>query len=115
MRFRELDVWKRSYLLSKQVYALMTKCRDYGFKDQICRSSVSVISNIAESSERGNNKDYIRFLYLSKGSCAELYTQLMTAKDFGYMSAEQANELLDEADQVNKMIGGYIKYLSKNI
>lgn len=115
MRFRELEVWKRSYLLSKKVYALMTECKDYGFKDQICRSSVSVPSNIAEGSERGNNKDFIRFLYFSKGSCAELYTQLMMAKDFGYMSAEQANKLLDEADQVNKMIGGYIKYLAKSI
>lgn len=46
----------------------MTECKDYGFKDQICRSSVSVPSNIAEGSERGSNKDFIRFLYFSKGS-----------------------------------------------
>lgn len=85
MRYKELEIWKRSYQVVLQVYSLLKTCRDHGLKDQISRSAVSVPSNIAEGSERGSYKDNIRFLYIAKGSCAELATQISLAVDLGYI------------------------------
>ncbi|SFD75151.1 four helix bundle protein [Pseudoalteromonas denitrificans] len=81
MKFEDLDVWKRSARLSSEIYKQFASCKDFGFKDQITRSSLSVPSNIAEGYERYSNKDTIRFLYYSKGSSAELRTQLYIAME----------------------------------
>ncbi|HIF9100367.1 TPA: four helix bundle protein [Photobacterium damselae] len=113
MRCKDLEIWKRSYQLSVSVNMLMKDCRDFGLKDQICRASVSIPSNISEGAERGSNRDFIRFLYFSKGSCAELYTQLMMVRDFEYADECIVLPLLEEAARVNKMIGSYIHYLKK--
>ncbi|MGF1726752.1 four helix bundle protein [Photobacterium nomapromontoriensis] len=114
MRYKELDIWKRSYQVANQVYSAMKTCRDFGFKDQICRSAVSVPSNIAEGSERGSSKDNIRFLYYAKGSCAELSTQLLLAGDFGYLPQQYAFTLEQEVADISRMIAGYINYLLRN-
>ncbi|MEZ9006725.1 four helix bundle protein [Vibrio sp. 10N.247.311.59] len=72
MRFEDLDVWKRSARLSVEVYRHFKESRDFGFKDQITRSSLSISSNIAEGYERRSNKELINFLSYAKGSCGEL-------------------------------------------
>lgn len=91
----------------------MRTCKDFGFKDQICRSSVSVPSNIAEGSERGSNKDNMRFLYYAKGSCAELLTQVLLAQEFGYLPKDEVSGLTIELEEISKMLAGYINYLNK--
>ena len=77
--FRDLNVWQKSKGLAVTIYRITQEgefSRDFGFRDQIRRAAVSVPSNIAEGDERGTNKDAIRFFYISKGSLAELQTQL---------------------------------------
>ncbi len=113
MRFKELDVWKRSFKVSVYICKSMRSCKDLGFKDQICRSSVSVPSNIAEGSERGSNKDNIRFLFYVKGSCAELLTQVLLATEIGYLKKDEVSNLIIELEEINKMIAGYIRYLQR--
>ena len=76
-KFEDLDVWKESVVLSVKIYKHFSEIKDYGFRDQIQRSAVSVPSNIAEGYDCKSNKEYIRFLYISRGSCAELRTQLI--------------------------------------
>ncbi|EGQ7833819.1 four helix bundle protein [Vibrio vulnificus] len=115
MRYKELEIWKRSYQVVLQVYNLLKTCRDYGLKDQISRSAVSVPSNIAEGSERGSYKDNIRFLYIAKGSCAELATQISLAADLGYIPIEAGRKLESEILEIGRMIGGYIKFLSQHV
>ncbi|HFQ4982558.1 TPA: four helix bundle protein [Vibrio vulnificus] len=115
MRYKELEIWKRSYQVVLQVYNLLKTCRDYGLKDQISRSAVSVPSNIAEGSERGSYKDNIRFLYIAKGSCAELATQISLAADLGYIPIEAGQKLESEILEIGRMIGGYIKFLSQYV
>ena len=71
MKFEDLEVWKRSSRLSVELYKCLADCRDYGFKDQITRSGLSIPSNIAEGMDRSSHKEKIRFLDIAKGSCAE--------------------------------------------
>ena len=114
MRFKELEVWKRSFKVALYINKQMRTCKDFGFKDQICRSSVSVPSNIAEGSERGSNKDNIRFLYYAKGSCAELLTQSLLAQEFGYLPKDDVSRLTLELEEISKMLAGYINYLNRD-
>lgn len=82
--YRNLLVWQKAKTLADSVYRLTSESpasQDYGLRDQLQRSAVSIASNIAEGDERNTNKDSIRFLYISKGSCAELITQLEIANE----------------------------------
>lgn len=78
--FEDLKVWKTACNLAVTIYDSFKTCRDYGLKDQITRSAVSVASNIAEGAERDSGPDFIRFLNIAKGSAAELRTQLYIAE-----------------------------------
>jgi four helix bundle protein len=91
MRFEDLDVWKESMDLAEKVYKAFSKCNDFGFSDQIQRAAVSVSSNIAEGSDRQINKEFIQFFYITKGSCAELRTQLILANRLNCMETEDSN------------------------
>ena len=76
-RVEDLFVWKKAILLAKEIYPLIKNLKEYALKDQIFRSSISIASNIAEGYERQTNKELIRYLYIAKGSCGELRTQLI--------------------------------------
>ena len=76
MAFEDLDVWKRSASLSTEIYIELKQLKDFGFKDQITRSGLSIPSNIAEGIDRNSDKETINFLSYAKGSCAELRTQI---------------------------------------
>jgi four helix bundle protein len=75
--FRNLDVWKKSLDLSISVYQHTTSVKDFGFKAQISRCSLSVPSNIAEGYSRQTPKETVQFLFIARGSCAELETQCL--------------------------------------
>ena len=114
MQFEDLDVWKRSHLLAVKIYKSFSKSTDYGFKDQITRSALSVPSNIAEGYERYSAKNKIRFLFYSKGSCAELRAQVYIAIDIGYIGQTDGQSIIRETTEVSKMLQGLIKALSKS-
>ncbi len=108
-RFEDLEVWKRAYNLSVEVYKLFSGCKDYGFKDQITRASLSVPSNIAEGFERNSNKEFIHYLYIAKGSCGELRTQLYVATDIGYVENGKCAALIKNAEEISYMLNGLIQ------
>jgi four helix bundle protein len=109
MKYEDLEVWKRSLSLSITVYKLFENCKDYGFKDQICRSAVSIPSNIAEGWERYTQQEKFRFLSIAKGSSGELKTQLIIAKEIEYIPLDVAHSSLKEAEEISKMLGGLMK------
>ena len=80
MNFEETDLWKRSSRLCVEIYKELNKCKDYGFKDQITRSSLSIPSNIAEGMLRDSVKESQHFLSYSKASCAGCKLKLSLAK-----------------------------------
>lgn len=102
--FEDLDVWRRSRQLAVEACRAFRDCRDFGFRDQITRSAVSTPSNIAEGAERNTKPEFVQFLGYAKGSLAELRTQLMIARDLEYISASQATAMLNEAEQLSRML-----------
>jgi len=85
--------------------------KDYGLKNQIQKSVVSISSNIAEGFERGSKREFIQFLYIAKGSCGELRSQLYITKDLGYLNKSDAESIIRFASDTSKQISGFIKYL----
>ena len=107
--FEDLEVWKRSARLSADIYKTLANLKDFGFKDQITRSGLSIPSNIAEGSERETNKERANFLNYSKGSAGELRTQIYIGMDIGYIDSKQGKEWLKETEEIFKMLYGLIK------
>ena len=96
----------------------MTGCgdfgRDYGLEDQIQRAAVSICSNIAEGFERRGNREFINFLWIAKGSAAEVCSQLHNAKDIGYITDEQFQSIYDSAKKIGGMLFNLITILSSD-
>lgn len=109
MRFEDLEVWKRATKLSGTIYKELKGLRDYGFRDHITRSGLSVASNIAEGFERGSQKENIVFLSYAKGSSGELRTQIYIGMDIGYIGKKVGEEWLKEARELSSMLSGLIK------
>mgnify|MGYP000374458559 CR=1 FL=1 len=109
MKFENLEVWKRSARLSSDIYIIMRDCKDYGFKDQITRSGLSVPSNIAEGLERESEKEESRFLYYAKGSLGELLTQTYIGVDIGYIEKADGTKIINECKELSAMVAALIK------
>jgi four helix bundle protein len=112
-KFEDLDAWKISMRLTVKIYELMRDCRDFGFKDQIQRAAVSIPSNIAEGFERQTNKEFIHFLFIAKGSCGELRTQLYLAKELKYIERSDFDTLLDNVKHISSMLFNLIQTRKK--
>ena len=115
--FEEINAWQNARVLVKDVYALTRCgdfCKDYGLKDQIQRAAVSICSNIAEGFERRGNKELINFLWIAKGSAAEVCSQLYNARDLGYITDEQFKTIYDSSKQIGGMLFNLISSLSSD-
>ena len=113
--FEENNAWKNARVLVKDVYAMTRNeafSNDYGLKDQIRRAAVSICSNIAEGFERRGNKEFINFLWIAKGSAAEVGSQLYNARDLGYITDGQFKGMYDSVKQIGGMLFNLITVLS---
>ena len=106
MKCEKLGAWKRSCRLSVEVYAYFKENRDYSFKDQITRSSLSIASNIAEGMEKESIKENIRFLEIARGSTAELITQIYIGIEIDYIDKTKGIEWVKESSELLKMLNG---------
>jgi len=116
-RFTELEVWEYSKTLASDIYRKTSEGpfnRDWSLRDQMRKAAVSIPSNIAEGFERGGTGEFINFLSIAKGSNGELITQLSIAYDIGYLSKEDYESLVQRAQKIGKMLGGFMKYLKKS-
>lgn len=114
--FKELLVWQKAKALAVLIYRVTETgkiSQDFGLRDQMRRTAVSICSNIAEGDERGSDKDSIRFFHIAKGSLAELITQLEIALEINYISIENFDEIGKECEQIGKMLGALIKARKK--
>jgi four helix bundle protein len=112
--FESLEVWQLGCRMSIDTYTALKDLRDFGFRDQICRSAVSIPSNIAEGYERNGAREFIRFLNIAKGSCGEFKTQVYIAERIGYLAPGAAANLLSHARSIAAMLSSLIKRLHAN-
>ena len=106
---KDLDVWKKSIQFVKKIYKITSKFPDtekYGLTNQMRRCAVSIPSNIAEGAGRNSKKEFKQYLYISLGSISELETQLIISTELNY---QMDNSLLDELNEIRKMLFGLIK------
>jgi four helix bundle protein len=110
--FEKLHVWQKAKDLSVKVYKLTRNgefSKDFGFRDQIQRSAVSIPSNISEGDELETDKQSIRHFYIAKGSSAELLTQLMIGQEIGYIKSADASQLINDCKLISVMLTKLIK------
>jgi len=116
-KFEDILGWQSGREVCQLVYQL-TKAgpfsRDYGLRDQIRRASVSILSNIAEGYESQNNRTFVRYLFIAKGSAAEVRAQAYVALDQGYITQENFDALYQLTDQTSRRIRGLITYLEQH-
>jgi four helix bundle protein len=115
--FEELDVWKLARALTGKVYRLSSHgafAVDYGFRNQICRAAVSIVSNIAEGFERRSRGQFLQFLDIANGSAGEVRAQLYIALDLGYITQAQFQDALQDVIAVGKMLTSLYQYLKSN-
>jgi len=106
MPFEDLEVWKRAVALSADLYKGLRDIRDYGFRDQLTRSGLSVASNIAEGMERESSADKAGYLTISRGSCGEVRTQVYIGIDIGYIDGEIGQRWISESQEISAMLVG---------
>ena len=112
--FTELTVWQKSIDLSADIYAavkLLPREETYGLSDQMRRAVISIPSNIAEGNQRASKREYSQFLYIAKGSLAELITQIMLCERLGYMKKEKKEQLIEQCFEIGRMLSGLINKL----
>jgi four helix bundle protein len=108
-RFEDLIAWQKARLLTKAIYTETKQgpfARDYGLRDQIRRAAVSIMANVAEGFEKGTSAEFHNFLRIAKGSCAEVRSQLYVAYDVEYLTEERFAQLLAQAEEVARVLGG---------
>jgi four helix bundle protein len=116
--FQKLRVWQLSKELAVKIYVLTQKqkfSKDFGFKDQIQRTAVSIPSNIAEGDELGTDKQSVHHFYIAKGLVAELLTQIIIGYEVGYITKEDADEFINECKIISVMLTKLIRARSKRL
>lgn len=106
-KFEDLICWQKARELAKGIYSALKDCKDFGFKDQIQRASVSILSNIAEGFERGTQQEFLNYLYIAKGSAGEVRAQLYVALDAGYLNIEKFKFLNSLAIECSKLLQSF--------
>ncbi|OGU34792.1 MAG: hypothetical protein A2068_05995 [Ignavibacteria bacterium GWB2_35_6b] len=113
-KFEDLLVWQEAMDLVESTYKIFNSSRDYGFLNQIQRSAVSIPSNIAEGYERQTSKEFVQYLYISKGSCGEYRTQLYISRRLNKIEQENFEFLLNKSQKISAMLVKLIKTRREN-
>lgn len=108
-QFEDLLAWQKARELTREVYKAFRDCCDYGFRDQIQRAVISIMSNIAEGFESGTKLEFLNYLYIAKGSAGEVRAQLYAAYDIGYLNIETFKYLNSLAEECSRLVSSFIK------
>lgn len=113
-KFEDIITWQKAKELCVYNYDVLKKNQDYGFKDQLQRASVSIMNNIAEGYDRFGNKEFRHFLFIAKGSCAEVRSMLILAKELKYFTEAEYVKASSLAEEISKMLSSFIRTIHTN-
>ena len=114
-RFEDIEAWKKARESTRLVYDASSVgefSRDFALRDQMRRSAISTMSNIAEGFEREGNKEFLNFLSIAKASCAETRAQLYVALDRSYLTKDDFDRFYGKLEETGRLIGGFMRYLA---
>ena len=114
-KFEDIVAWQKSQELAVELYNIFKTCKDYEFKNQICRAGVSISNNIAEGFDRSSNIEFKRFLYISLASCSEVRSMLYIGDKISLISKNNKEDLINKTSEISKIIRGLIKSLKLEI
>ncbi len=109
--FEDIESWKEAREMVKDIYRSFTGIKDYSFRDQMQRASISIMSNIAEGFDRGTNREFIQFLIIARGSVSEMKSLSYAALDIGYIDKINFDQISDRCYRLSNLINGFIRYL----
>lgn len=115
--FEGMEAWQKARKLTSEIYSISRNpefLKDFGLKNHIRKTSISIMANIAEGFERGGKKEFIQFLSISKGSSGELKSHLYIALDQKYIEEIEFHKLITLANEIGKMLNGLMKYLKSS-
>ncbi len=112
-KFEDIIAWQKAQDLAVEIYAAFDLLKDYGFKNQICNAVVSISNNIAEGFDRSSDADFARILYIALGSASETKSMLYLAIRLKFINEQQKLQLIQQTDEVSKIIRGLIKSINK--
>lgn len=110
--FKDLLVWQKASELTIEIYKHTRELKDFGFRDQIQRASVSIMNNIAEGYARRSDKSFRQFLLIAKGSNAEVESMLLLAEKLGYIETDTQILLIQSTEEIGKMLSSFVAKLS---
>lgn len=110
-KFEDVISWKKSQNLTLKIYKIFKNNKDYNFRNQVERAVVSISNNIAEGFERRSNREFVRFLYIAKGSCGEARSMIYISRELKYISREEFNNLYNSLVEISKLLSGLIRSL----
>ena len=111
-KFEDIIAWQKAQDLAVIIYEKFRTHKDFGFKDQICRATVSISNNIAEGFDRSSDKEFVRFLYIALGSASEVKSMIYLAERLLYISNEEKVSLTERVSEISKIIHGLINALA---
>lgn len=115
--FEDIEAWKKARSVAHELFQVFSQGparTDFSLKDQVNRSIGSVMDNIAEGFDRSGNREFIQFLSIAKGSCAETQSQLYRLRDRLYITDDDFVRLHEDTLAIGRMLGGMISYLKKS-
>jgi len=110
-KFEDIIAWQKGKELTKNIYIVFKNCKDFSFKNQIERASVSIMNNIAEGFERRTNKELTNFLFIAKGSAGEVRSMLNLGLELKYITKEDFDKMYKLTLEISKILSGFIKTL----
>jgi four helix bundle protein len=111
-KFEDIIAWQKAQDLAVEIFADFEATRNFSFRDQICRSVVSISNNIAEGFDRSSDADFCRFLYIALGSASETRSMLYLAGRLNFVNRDRQEQLLSQIDEIGRIIRGLIKSLT---
>lgn len=110
-RFEDLNSWQKTRRIVQDVYRHFGNCKDYSFRDQVQRATISIMNNIAEGFDRKSNKEFSYFIKIALGSCGEVRSMLYVAHDLGYLTPDKVEDLQNRLVEVRSLLIGLSKSL----
>lgn len=115
--FEDMKIWQQSMNVACQIYQITSRgefSKDFGLRDQLRRSAISISSNIAKGHERNNDKELLRFLSYAKASAGEARSQIHLAIRIGYIQEQRDEQILSDLKEISSSLSGFIRYIKRN-